>query len=94
MLCNELYFSDDEAKKKFHKGSKYELLLNDLLQHILEKQGVQNRREWRVYISKEPQINACAHPGGVIVFYEPILTAFENVDQLAMVMCHEVSHCL
>lgn len=35
-----------------------------------------------------------SHPGGIIVFYEPILEVFDNVDQLAMVMSHEIAHVL
>lgn len=39
-------------------------------------------------------MNAISMPGGRIIFYEPILDVFDNVDQLAMVMSHEVSHIL
>ena len=39
--------------EEYHNGSPKELLLNDVLQHILFKNEIKNRLEWKVYISKE-----------------------------------------
>ena len=85
---------DYDETKNFHNGSEIDFLMNDMLQHILRKNNVPNRLEWKVHVSKDQQINAVSYPGGNIVFYEPVFATFENVDQLAMVLSHEVSHIL
>ena len=64
------------------------------MNHLLEAHGIdkEERKEWKVFCIKENVPNAYAMAGGRICFTDGILDAFENVDQLAMVMSHEISH--
>lgn len=71
-----------------------EILLNDILQQILVKNNVQNHLDWHVHVTDDHNINAMALPGGNILFLIGICDVFDNVDQIAMVMAHEVSHVL
>jgi predicted Zn-dependent protease len=48
--------------------------------------------QWQFTVFTSPQVNAFAMPGGFVGFYEGILDLFENEDQLAAVMAHEVAH--
>lgn len=93
-IVDAAFFGDDYSKNQMHDGTPEHLLLNDMMQHILQKNGVENRLEWRVHISKEKQLNAISYPGGRIIFYELILDCVDNADQLAMIMSHEISHIL
>ncbi len=46
----------------------------------------------RVYVLRDPQINAMAMPNGNIYVNEGLLVRFQNEAQLAFVLGHEVSH--
>ncbi len=54
--------------------------------------GLPPPEEWEFEVFKSEQVNAFAMPGGYIGFYEGIMTKFENDDQLAAVVAHEVAH--
>ena len=47
------FFGDEQSANQMHDGTPEHLLMNDMMQHILQKNGVENRLEWRVHISKE-----------------------------------------
>ena len=57
-----------------------EHLLNDLMQYILEKNGVKNRLEWRCYVQESEVINAYAMAGGRVVFHTSLLSKMDNLD--------------
>lgn len=48
--------------------------------------------QWQFTVFASADVNAFAMPGGFVGFYEGILALFENDDQLAGVMAHEVAH--
>lgn len=84
----------DNADTKLLKNGQVEVLLNDILQHILKKNDIPNRELWHVHVADDQVINAYAMPGGNIVFNIGICDVFDNVDQIAMVMGHEMSHVI
>ncbi len=46
----------------------------------------------RFYILKENELNAFAGPGGHIFFFSGLIEAFDDLDQLGAVLCHEMGH--
>lgn len=48
--------------------------------------------QWRFEVFASDQVNAFAMPGGMVGFFEGIFPLFDNDDQLAVVMGHEVAH--
>lgn len=48
--------------------------------------------QWQFVVFASDDLNAFAMPGGYIGFYEGIMRLFENDDQLAAVIGHEVGH--
>jgi len=48
--------------------------------------------DYKWHIAKDPQINAYAVPGGIIVINSGLLTAIESADELAAVIAHEIQH--
>lgn len=49
---------------------------------------------WEFNLIQDDMINAFCMPGGKIAFYTGILELFENDDQLAVVMGHEIAHAV
>ena len=58
---------------------------------VVEASGTREPN-WEFAVLKSRQVNAFAVPGGKVAFYEGIFPMFENDDQLATVMGHEVGH--
>lgn len=48
--------------------------------------------EYQWYVAKDPQVNAFAVPGGIIVVNSGLLTSIESPDELAAVLAHEIQH--
>lgn len=48
--------------------------------------------EWEFVVFDNDQVNAFAMPGGKVGFYTGIWKVFENDDDVAVVMAHEVAH--
>jgi beta-barrel assembly-enhancing protease len=49
-------------------------------------------RSYAVIIIDDPFVNAHAVPGGFIAFYTGMLELFENEDELAVLLAHEIAH--
>ena len=49
---------------------------------------------WEFNLVKSDEINAFCMPGGKIVVYEGIMRLFDNDDELAVVLGHEVAHAV
>ncbi len=49
---------------------------------------------WEFNLVKSDEINAFCMPGGKIVVYEGIMKLFDNDDELAVVLGHEVAHAV
>lgn len=52
------------------------------------------RKQLRIYLSTEPQLNASAFDNGVILVNTGLLPYLKSEDELAMVLSHEVGHYL
>jgi predicted Zn-dependent protease len=48
--------------------------------------------EYRFFVIRDPTMNAFAVPGGYICFFAGLLAQVDNIDGLAGVMAHEISH--
>ncbi len=48
--------------------------------------------DYQWHIAKDPQINAYALPGGIIVVNSGLLLVIDNADELAAVLAHEIQH--
>ena len=62
------------------------------LGHRLSAHLVGTPYEYRFYVIRDPTMNAFAVPGGYICFFAGLIAQVENVDGLAGVMAHEISH--
>jgi len=47
---------------------------------------------FRFYLINDETLNAFAGPGGHIFVFSGLITALDNVDELAAVICHEIAH--
>jgi predicted Zn-dependent protease len=48
--------------------------------------------EFKVLVVNKKTLNAVALPGGVIVIYQGLLDRFQNPDELAFILGHEIGH--
>lgn len=62
-----------------------------LLLEILEKNKL-NKKDYKILISKDPEINAYNSGDGTIVVNFGLFTILDSEDELVFVLCHEVSH--
>lgn len=51
-----------------------------------------SRYQYRWYVSDDPEVNAYALPGGIVVVNQGMLKEMRNADELAGVLAHEVQH--
>lgn len=70
--------------------------LRQRVQEIADRllQAAGSNRQYRVHIVNAPIINALALPSGDILVYTGLLEELANVDELAIVLGHELSHVL
>jgi len=61
-------------------------------QRIVSASGLPTNRDWRFTLLDSDQVNAFVLPGGQVAFFKGITEKFENEDQMATVMGHEVGH--
>ena len=47
---------------------------------------------FRFYVLKGNSLNAFAGPGGHIFIFSGLIEAFDGIDELAAVLCHEIAH--
>ena len=65
--------------------------LSDLLQR-LEQHIEEHPYEIEIVVVNSPLVNAMAFPGGLIVFYAPLIRLTETPEELAAIMAHEIGH--
>ncbi len=65
--------------------------LSELLQH-LEQHIEEHPYEIEIVVVNSPLVNAMAFPGGLIVFYAPLIRLTETPEELAAIMAHEIGH--
>jgi predicted Zn-dependent protease len=63
----------------------------DLGQYLTGQLGTKHF-PFRFYIVKAADLNAFAAPGGHVFVFFGLVDAFDHVDELAAVLCHEIGH--
>jgi predicted Zn-dependent protease len=95
-LLQQSVLSDDVDKINLLRkvGKKISRAAEDfLVEQGLQKDLKYYKWEYNL-IENDDVINAFAMPGGKIAFYTGIFKLFENEDQVAVVMGHEVAHAI
>jgi predicted Zn-dependent protease len=59
---------------------------------IVGASGLDPNRNWQFTLLDSNEVNAFVLPGGQVAFFEGITQKFQNEDQMATVMGHEVGH--
>ncbi len=71
--------------------------LQDYLNKIarrLQPQETSATMVFRIVVLKDPHLNAFAFPNGVVYIHTGILARIDNEAQLAMLLAHEMAHCI
>lgn len=66
--------------------------LVDAVRSVGSRLVVASTYEYRYYVSEDPQRNAFAAPGGLVVVTTGLLEAADSAEELAGVLAHEVAH--
>lgn len=80
-IYNNTFISDKNLNDYFQK----------LIFEILDINKL-NKKEYKILISKDHEINAYNCGDGTIVVNYGLLTILDNEDELVFVLCHEISH--
>lgn len=80
-INNNTFISDKSLNDYFQK----------LIFEILDKNKL-NKKDYKILISKDSEINAYNCGDGTIVVNYGLLTVLDNEDELVFVLCHEISH--
>ncbi len=65
--------------------------LNDLGQYLLN--ALETRPfPFHFYLIRDNDLNAFAGPGGHVFFFSGLIVGMDTADELAAVLCHEISH--
>ncbi len=62
------------------------------VQNIGRQLAAGSRYQYQWYVSKDPNVNAFAIPGGIIVVNSGLLKLADSPNELAAVLAHEVQH--
>ncbi len=65
--------------------------LENLLKPLIERNGI-NQPPIKIYISREPELNAFALPGGILIFNKGMLMAAGSAEEILGVAAHELAH--
>lgn len=65
--------------------------VDSLLSHLCKENGIA-RKQVKLHVVRNAEINAFAMPGGHLVVYTGLIEACTHPDQLAGVIAHEVAH--
>ena len=90
------------AEDLIRKINRHELLFDSRLQKIVDQLAEEifqanpqlPREEIKIYLSRAPIVNASTYMNGTIILYAGLIARMENMDELAFVLCHEISHYL
>ncbi len=66
--------------------------LSDLLRRLEQHLEEEHPYEIEIVVVDSPLVNAMAFPGGLIVFYAPLIRLTETPEELAAIMAHEMGH--
>ncbi|MEM9385217.1 MAG: M48 family metallopeptidase [Pseudomonadota bacterium] len=78
-----------DADPKLRRTGNRHRVISVVLERLLEHDAAY---DYTLYIANDPQINAYALPGGVIVVNDGLLDAAANVGEVAGVLAHEIQH--
>ena len=71
--------------------------LEDYLNHIarrLQPDDIPSDLSFKIKVIQDPNLNAFAFPNGVIYVHTGILARMDNEAQLAVLLAHEMTHCI
>ncbi|MGD9260111.1 MAG: M48 family metalloprotease [Desulfobacterales bacterium] len=71
--------------------------LEDYLNHVarrLQPDGIPADLSFKIKVIQDPKLNAFAFPNGVIYVHTGILARMDNEAQLALLLAHEMTHCI
>ena len=71
--------------------------LEDYLNHVarrLQPDDISSDLSFKIKIIQDPNLNAFAFPNGVIYVHTGILARMDNEAQLALLLAHEMTHCI
>ena len=83
-IFNELCSSDDYKKDKTVKR-----ILSEL-----DEVAEEHEYEWKICVQDNPEVNAFAMAGGIIVVYSGLFDETKNDLELAYVIGHEMGHVI
>lgn len=92
---NTAVISSDQASTDIVKGVGRKLA--DATEMYLRASGLEHEIanfDWEFNLIKDSQINAFCMPGGKIVVYEGLLSVARTLDELAVVLGHEIAHAV
>ncbi len=81
-----------DEDKVYGNLDRWQEVLVNMVDEIAEKKGLEER--YKVLILKEPSVNAFAMSGRFLYVNVGLLAEIENLDELALVMYHEIGHVL
>ena len=81
----------ESAYETEEKDSAAALELQKILDELVEAGGIEDR-EYQVHLIPNPMVNAMALPGGHIVVFRGLVEKAESINELAMVLGHELGH--
>ena len=87
----EAAFAQIKAKKYFFNDAEISQRLEKITQPLFSKMP-QDRYSFRVHIAQDPDINAFALPGGIIVINTGLILAAQSPEEIAGVLAHEAAH--
>jgi predicted Zn-dependent protease len=87
----EQAWRDMRAKIPVSRNAGYREAMGEVTTRLLRAAG-HSPGDWEVAVFASPQVNAFALPGNKIGVYEGMMGIFENRDQLAAVVGHEIGH--
>jgi beta-barrel assembly-enhancing protease len=64
----------------------------NVIRDIGQKITTGSRYQYQWFVSKDPEVNAYAIPGGIIVVNRGLLNLVDSPNELAAVLAHEVQH--
>lgn len=64
----------------------------NVIRDIGQKITAGSRYQYQWFVSKDPEVNAYAIPGGIIVVNRGLLNLVDSPNELAAVLAHEVQH--
>lgn len=90
----EQVFQQLEREGKIVRQSPYYDILDPLGQRIARVADKEYFTPFHFIIVRDEKPNAFAVPGGNVYVTEPMMTLVQNKEELAGVLCHEVSHTI